>query len=130
MFAEEEAHVKDSEIPADLKISRVLSKTRRRRKLNPHGERSKYICVPRQVKEAGTHIVYEYLKGNNLNVPQDIGLLHHYRQCEMYQTGMGDCSNDSTEVDRTIYKYKSEILKNIKDIIPSIYSQCKLKILA
>ena len=108
-----------------LSTSRVLSKTRRRKKLNPHGERSKYICIPRQVKEAGTHIVYEYLNGHNLNVPVDIGLSHHYRQCESNKVGMGNCINDPTQVDRTAHNYDDALLNSINNIMTQIVAHCK-----
>ena len=39
---------------------RVMSKTRRRTKFNPQKQRSKYICVPRNVNEAGNHFIWEY----------------------------------------------------------------------
>ena len=106
-------------------MSRVISKTRRRKKLNPHGERSKYICIPRHVKEAGTHIVYEYLNGHNINVPEDIGLSHHYRRCESNKVGMGDCINDLTVVDKSAYKHAHKLLLNIKNILPQIFAHCK-----
>ena len=115
-----EAHLNGHKIPL------VLSKTRRRKKLNPHGERSKYICIPRNVKEAGTHIVYEYLKGQNLNVPEDVGLSHHYRRCESNKVGMGDCINDLTEVDRTTFKHAHTLLLNIKSSLQQIFAHCKI----
>ena len=126
MLVEDEIHRERSDNLEDLKMFRVLTKIRRRKKLNPHGERSKYICLPQHLKEAGTHIVYEYLKGYNINVPQDVALSHHYRQCEMNKVGMGDCMKDPTEVDRTVYKYKHAIMRSIKDVYPQIVSQCKL----
>jgi len=58
---------------------RVLRKTRRKTKFNPQKQRSKYICIPRNVKEAGNHFIWEYAEGHNVNVPTSIGFLHHYR---------------------------------------------------
>ena len=57
-------------------------KTRRRLKLHPPKQRSKYICLPRAVKEAGNHFVWEFHSGKTLNVPPSYGFLHHYRVCE------------------------------------------------
>ena len=105
---------------------RVLRKTRRRKNFNPHGERSKYICIPRQVKEAGTHQVYEYQVGSTLNVPTNIGFSHHYRFCDAGKVGMGECTNDESEVDRTAYKYKDTLLTNMRNVITKLSEQCTI----
>ena len=49
---------KEDELTSQL---RVLRKTRRKTKFNPQKQRSKYICIPRQVKEAGNHFIWETL---------------------------------------------------------------------
>lgn len=55
-------------------------KTRRRTKLHPQKQRSKYICKPEAVVEAGNHFVWEFSPGKgSLNVPADSAILHHYR---------------------------------------------------
>lgn len=55
---------------------------RRRAKLHPQKQRSKYICKPDAVVEAGNHFVWEFITGRgSLNVPADAGILHHYRVC-------------------------------------------------
>lgn len=52
----------------------------RRAKLHPQKQRSKYICKPEAVVEAGNHFVWEFITGRgSLNVPADAGILHHYR---------------------------------------------------
>lgn len=52
----------------------------RRAKLHPQKQRSKYICKPDAVVEAGNHFVWEFVTGRgSLNVPADAGILHHYR---------------------------------------------------
>ena len=61
---------------------RVLRKTRKKSKFNPQKQRSKYICVPQNVKEAGNHFIWEFHRGSSLNVPTKFGFLHHYRVCE------------------------------------------------
>lgn len=54
--------------------------TNRRAKLHPQKQRSKYICKPEAVVEAGNHFVWEFVSGKgSLNVPADAGILHHYR---------------------------------------------------
>ena len=58
---------------------RLLRKTRRKSKFNPQKQRSKYICIPRNVKEAGNHFIWEFARGSSLNVPTTFGYLHHYR---------------------------------------------------
>lgn len=55
-------------------------KTRRRSKLHPQKQRSKYICKPESVIEAGNHFVWEFSPGRGtINVPADSAILHHYR---------------------------------------------------
>lgn len=55
-------------------------KTRRRSKLHPQKQRSKYICKPESVIEAGNHFVWEFAPGRGtINVPADSAILHHYR---------------------------------------------------
>lgn len=69
----------------------AILKTRRRQKLHPPKQRSKYICLPGAVKEAGNHFIWEFHRGKTLNVPPSFGLLHHYRVCEF---GGDDCVNN------------------------------------
>lgn len=46
----------------------TLKKTRRRSKLHPHKQRSKYICRPELVVEAGNHFVWEFIPGKTLSI--------------------------------------------------------------
>ena len=102
---------------------RVLRKTRRKTKFNPQKQRSKYICIPRQVKEAGNHFIWEFQQGNNLNVPTNVGFLHHYRVCEF---GGDDCVHAPNQVDRTVHKYQQTLLQNVKRVILKLSDQCNL----
>lgn len=101
----------------------MLRKTRRKTKFNPQKQRSKYICIPRQVKEAGNHFIWEFQQGNNLNVPTNVGFLHHYRVCEF---GGDDCVHAPNQVDRTVHKYQETLLQNVKKVILKLSDQCKL----
>jgi hypothetical protein len=101
----------------------VLRKTRRKTKFNPQKQRSKYICIPRQVKEAGNHFIWEFQQGNNLNVPTNVGVLHHYRVCEF---GGDDCVNAPNQVDRKVHKYQQTLLENVKQVVSRLSDQCKL----
>lgn len=80
----------------------TLRKTRRRSKLHPHKQRSKYICKPELTVEAGNHFVWEFVPGHGtLNVPADAAILHHYRICEF---GGDDCIKTASVVDTTAYR--------------------------
>lgn len=46
----------------------TLKKTRRKTKLHPHKQRSKYICKPELVIEAGNHFVWEFIPGHGKNI--------------------------------------------------------------
>ncbi|XP_040571227.1 beta-1,4-galactosyltransferase galt-1 [Lepeophtheirus salmonis] len=102
---------------------RVLRKTRRKVKFNPQKQRSKYICIPRDIKEAGNHFIWEFVSSNgkSLNVPTELGFLHHYRVCEF---GGDDCINTPSVVDKTVYKYKDLLIKNVEKVFESLHSKC------
>ncbi|KAG8242983.1 hypothetical protein J6590_054032 [Homalodisca vitripennis] len=86
----------------------TLRKTRRKVQLNPHRQRSKYICRPELVIEAGNHFVWELVPGyNTLNVPPHMAIMHHYRLCE---SGGNNCINSPSVLDRTLYRYRSRLL--------------------
>lgn len=56
----------------------------RRYKLHPQKQRSKYICKPEAVVEAGNHFVWEFAPGmGSLNVPPKEAILQHYRVSKM-----------------------------------------------
>ena len=70
-------------------------------------QRSKYICIPRNVREAGNHFIWDFQEGFSLNVPTSVGFLHHYRVCEF---GGDDCVQTESVVDRTVAeRYKEEL---------------------
>ena len=102
---------------------RVLRKTRHLLPLWEHGMRSKYICIPNQVNHGGDHIIADFQKGREINVPPSIGFSHHYRNNCPVSRNITELPN---EVDQTIYKYKDELLKNVKMILDKIADQCEL----
>uniref|UniRef100_A0ABD2XMA2 Glycosyltransferase family 92 protein n=1 Tax=Trichogramma kaykai TaxID=54128 RepID=A0ABD2XMA2_9HYME len=90
----------------------TLRKTRRRSKLHPHKQRSKYVCRPRDVVETGNHFVWEFVPGHTtVNVPADAAILHHYRVCEF---GGDDCVKTASTVDRTAYKYLDKLADRVE----------------
>ena len=104
---------------------RVLRNIRRTTKFNSLGDRSKYICIPQKVTEAGQHYIWEYHKGIPMHVATNIGFLHHYRSgCEFMATN--DCTFDSNQVDQTILKYRQTLLNNVKLVWSKLTHQCKL----
>lgn len=91
----------------------TLHKTRRRAKLHPHKQRSKYICRPEFVVEVGNHFVWEFIPGHGtLNVPSDAAIMHHYRVCEF---GGDDCVKSVSVVDRTVCRYRDRLVKNVRE---------------
>ncbi|XP_066263033.1 beta-1,4-galactosyltransferase galt-1 [Euwallacea similis] len=102
----------------------TLKKTRRKTKLHPHKQRSKYICRPELVIEAGNHFVWEFIPGHGtLNVPADAAILHHYRICEF---GGNDCIKTSSVVDRTAYRYLVSLTKAVRDRYNLLKDKCGL----
>ena len=102
---------------------RVLRKTRKKSKFNPQKQRSKYICVPQNVKEAGNHFIWEFHRGSNLNVPTKFGFLHHYRVCEF---GGDDCIHTESNVDRRMVHYREPLIANIQKVLHQLSSRCGL----
>ncbi|XP_055295408.1 uncharacterized protein LOC129565073 isoform X2 [Sitodiplosis mosellana] len=99
-------------------------KTRRRAKLHPQKQRSKYICKPDAVVEAGNHFVWEFITGRgSLNVPADAGILHHYRVCEF---GGDDCIKAPSVVDRTAHKYSDRLVRRVEEIYNQLKIPCNL----
>lgn len=103
----------------------TLKKTRRRSKLHPHKQRSKYICKPELVVEAGNHFVWEYIPGHGtFNVPSDAAILHHYRICEF---GGDDCIKTASTIDTTTFKYRDRLVKAVKSKYDEFKGRCSLK---
>jgi len=103
---------------------RLLRKTRRKSKFNPQKQRSKYICVPRNVKEAGNHFIWEFSKGSNLNVPTKYGYLHHYRVCEF---GGDDCIHTESHVDHRMFDYRVILDENINRVVHKLSERCQVR---
>ncbi|KAF4517267.1 hypothetical protein B566_EDAN008601 [Ephemera danica] len=99
-------------------------KTRRRAKLHPHKQRSKYICKPELVVEAGNHFVWEYVPGRGtLNVPADAAILHHYRVCEF---GGDDCVKAASVVDRTAQRFGAQLKESVTKRWLDLQKSCSL----
>ena len=134
-----------------LKEMYVLRKTRRKIKFYPPAIRSKYIAIPNQVVTAKNHLITEFHQGKEVNVPTDIGYLHHYRKhCARYSWETRDfskkhklliklhnykqiqqldaeyCLNAPTEIDRTMWKYKNKLLRQVNQIFQAVSQQCHL----
>ena len=102
----------------------VLRKTRRMSSLFPPGIRSKYIFIPNKVVEAGNHIVQQLEQGTQVNVPPNIGLLHHYRK-KCIQNDPS-CLKRPSEVDRMAHKFKEKLLKSINATMLRLSKKCNL----
>ena len=103
----------------------VLHKTRRTNMFNPPAERSKYICVPKNLIIGGHHFVEEFFEGIEVNVPTSIGFLHHYR-AHAPESSIHTADSGETVVDRTMHKYKDRLLSNVNRVLSDISQQCNL----
>ncbi|XP_075150391.1 uncharacterized protein LOC142224498 [Haematobia irritans] len=93
-------------------------------KLHPQKQRSKYICRPEAVVEAGNHFVWEYAPGKgSLNVPPTDGILQHYRVCEF---GGNDCIKAPSIVDRTTNKYINRLVERVLTVYRYLKTKCDL----
>ncbi|KAL9925607.1 uncharacterized protein ACN2A1_014144 [Glossina fuscipes fuscipes] len=110
---------------AKLRASLVTQrKTRRRYKLHPQKQRSKYICKPEAVVEAGNHFVWEFIPGRgSLNVPPTEAILQHYRVCEF---GGNDCIKAPSVLDRTATKYVNRLVERVFSAYKHLKGKCKL----
>ncbi len=102
--------------------------TRRSSTFNPLGDRSKYICIPNKVKEAGIHFVWEYQKGIPLHVPTNMGFVHHYRNgCELHNRETKEnCANEKYQIDKHAHRFKHELLKNVGNVWKELSEKCNL----
>lgn len=92
--------------------------------MHPQKQRSKYICKPESVIEAGNHFVWEFCPGRgSLNVPADAAILHHYRVCEF---GGDDCIKTPSTLDRTAQKYSKQLIERVQSIYEFLKEPCKL----
>uniref|UniRef100_A0A1A9W2J7 Glycosyltransferase family 92 protein n=1 Tax=Glossina brevipalpis TaxID=37001 RepID=A0A1A9W2J7_9MUSC len=99
-------------------------KTRRRYKLNPQKQRSKYICKPEATVEAGNHFVWEFIPGRgSLNVAPTEAILQHYRVCEF---GGNDCIKAPSVLDRTATKYVNRLVERVFMGYKHLKDKCKL----
>lgn len=102
----------------------TLRKTRRRVKLNPQKQRSKFIVKPKNVMEVGNHFVWQFLhRQQTLNVLPDVAILHHYRICEF---GGDDCIQSKSIVDHTIYHYRRSLTCKFAQRWRSLSTKCSL----
>ncbi|XP_022220076.2 uncharacterized protein LOC111072476 [Drosophila obscura] len=110
---------------ANVRASLVTQrKTRRRFKLHPQKQRSKYICKPEAVVEAGNHFVWEFSPGQvSLNVPPKEAILQHYRVCEF---GGNDCIKAPSVVDRTTSKYVNRLVQRVETVYRHLRQRCDL----
>lgn len=127
----------------------------RRAKLHPQKQRSKYICKPEAVVEAGNHFVWEFIPGRgSLNVPADAGILHHYRVSafailtiyvllllllllllflmnalpfvQVCEFGGDDCVKAPSIVDRMAQKYSERLIRRVEDVYNQLKVPCNL----
>ena len=87
-----------------------LSKTKRERYIYPWGMRSKFICDPLKVEMVGVHNIWRFVNDSftELDVPADIGLLHHYRSWNKPQ-------EENSVLDRSMHTYHDVIISRVRE---------------
>ena len=88
----------------------TLLKTKHERYVYPWGIRSKYICDPLKVEMVGVHNIWRFINDNltELDVPSDVGLLHHYRSWDRPQ-------DSEWLIDRAMYLYHDVIISRVRE---------------
>ena len=71
----------------------------------------KVILNPRTIDISGIHFVHEHSVGESFMVPEDIGLVHHYREVALRRKRVENNVSDST-----VLKYRDLLLKNTQTI--------------
>ena len=107
----------------------VFRKTRRTSTFSLPAKRSKYIAIPNQVVQVGNHFIHKFQQGREVNVPPDIGFLHHYRSnCIINNKNVKfkKCQNIPTEVDRTMYTHKKKLIERMDKVFVALSQQCNL----
>ncbi|XP_076042153.1 uncharacterized protein LOC143026046 [Oratosquilla oratoria] len=99
----------------------TLFKTRRLVKPHKPGTRSKYIVRPEGVLEVGNHMVWGHIGPKRVkNVPQPLGLSHHYRICEF---GGYDCMKLPSEVDRITHQWLEPLVRSVSITCQNAYPE-------
>ncbi len=100
---------------ADENDLMTIRKTQRLVEMQRHKMRSKYICDPRKLIEAGNHFVWESIEGQQpLHVSEEIGFLHHYRECLIQENGKCGGVDEPNIFDRTVPdKYGQELTHRV-----------------
>ena len=73
--------------------------------------RSKIILNPRTIDIGGIHFVHEHKEGVAVVVPEDIGLVHHYREVVFRRKVV-----KSNVTDTTVLKYRDLLMKTTETI--------------
>ncbi|CAG7833525.1 unnamed protein product [Allacma fusca] len=103
-----------------------LRKTRRRARLHPHKQRSKYICDPEKVVEAGNHFVWEMATGYyTLSVPPHLAALHHYRVCEF---GGDQCTKNPSVIDKSSHIFAQALAIRVAEKLQQLSTKCHIDI--
>ncbi len=84
--------------------------------------RSKYISIPRQVVRQETHFLWEAVgNGKELNIPQEIASLHHYRSFRFVN------NVNCKEVDDVSgHSYTLELLGRVRKMMWKLNKECDL----
>ena len=78
---------------------------------------SKTILNPRTIDIAGIHFVHEHTEGYSIAIPEDIGLVHHYRETK----GSGHTPRNVS--DKTVMKYRDVLLKNTENVWEDLWKE-------
>ena len=96
----------------------TLLKTKRERKLFPHGERSKIMVIPERVGHVGVHIVMKYWnrKYRTVNVPSTEAMMFHYRNWEE--------PNKPIELEeKRMHKFADDIIHRVRSVHDTVRTQ-------
>ncbi|KAF2355657.1 Glycosyltransferase family 92 [Trinorchestia longiramus] len=95
-------------------------KTKRVVTPSPYNVRSKYIMRPQHVAIPTVHYVHQFqsdVPGNRrtYNIPKNIALSHHYRDCERQTSPF--CTKTKIKTDRTAHRYAKELVSAITKVL-------------
>ena len=83
--------------------------------------RTKFICIPKNVKAVNIHYVEEFFRGSNVHVPSNVGFLHHYRH---WRNTIYD-KLASRKVDKTLpEKYGHKIIDHMLSVLSVLHPKC------
>lgn len=97
----------------------------RAKDIQPPRIRSKVIVATKDVTSLAVHDTWILHKGLTYMVPQEFGLLHHYKE-DLLTDGLPQKDVPVPIKNHATLKYRNDLIRNIKDVKDSLHKECNI----